>query len=331
MKEKVCQFVEMGILVFLLLLFMVGCQNENEEIQNSDNALSVMHSEESTDSVIAEREEESESSEIVESEQSAQPASETMEAPLEEESQLENAILTEPRLTLEEIESLNAQQIIWGPGTNFDEKNRSEVCVAYQDFYGSYDAWFIGPEKNEIYLTFDEGYENGFTADILDTLQEKQVPAVFFVTMDYVQDQPELVQRMIDEGHIVGNHSTTHPNMTTLSIEEAEAEIMELHEYVKEHFNYEMFLFRAPEGAFSHQSLAIAQYLGYQSVLWSFAYNDWNVNAQMDPSNALDLLCERLHPGAIYLLHAVSETNATILGDFIEETRAQGYEFCTFE
>ena len=92
-----------------------------------------------------------------------------------------------------------------------------------------------------------------------------------------------------------------------------------------------MFLFRAPEGAFSHQSVAIAQYLGYQSVLWSFAYNDWNVNAQMDPSNALDLLCERLHPGAIYLLHAVSETNATILGDFIEETRAQGYEFCTFE
>ena len=178
-------------------------------------------------------------------------------------------------------------------------------------------------------MTFDEGYENGFTADILDTLQEKQVPAVFFVTMDYVQDQPELVQRMIDEGHIVGNHSTTHPNMTTLSIEEAEAEIMELHEYVKEHFNYEMFLFRAPEGAFSHQSLAIAQYLGYQSVLWSFAYNDWNTDQQPSAEDALQRLTNALHPGAVYLLHAVSKTNHDILGEWIREAKAEGYSFIT--
>ena len=231
----------------------------------------------------------------------------------------------------EELQALPKEAITWGPGVQKDDKGIPIACLQLQDQYGKYDALFLGPEDGKIYLTFDEGYENGYTADILDTLQNKGVTAVFFITLDYAEREPELVKRMIAEGHVVGNHTANHPNMTKISIEKGREEVQELQEYMLQNFDYAMTLFRAPEGAISEQSMALLQSLGYQSVLWSFAYFDWDVNQQMDEQKALEKLCENHHPGAIYLLHAVSRTNAHVLGDFIDRMRQAGYEFGSLE
>lgn len=217
----------------------------------------------------------------------------------------------------------------WGQGIHFDEKNRPHGALSAQATYGQYNALYIAEESPIIYLTIDEGYENGYTAKILDTLKEKACPAVFFVTMDYVQQNPELIRRMIDEGHIVGNHSVTHPaaGLPSQSLAVQAEELMTLHRYVKEQFDYNMYLFRYPAGIHSDQSLALVQQLGYRSVFWSFAYRDWITDDQPEPTAALQKVTERLHPGAIYLLHAVSSTNTEIMGDFIDTARTKGYAF----
>ena len=216
-----------------------------------------------------------------------------------------------------------------GQGTNYDDKNRPKGAVNAQNTYGVYDAIYIAEESPMIYLTIDEGYENGYTAKILDVLKEKNCPAVFFVTMDYVKQNPDLIRRMITEGHVVGNHSVTHPaaGLPSQSIDVQAEELMALHRYVKETFDYDMYLFRYPAGIHSDQSLALVQQLGYKSVFWSFAYRDWVTDDQPDPEAALQQVTTRLHPGAIYLLHAVSSTNTEIMGDFIDNARAQGYTF----
>lgn len=228
-------------------------------------------------------------------------------------------------------QGLDTTKLGWGPGGPVDENNRPDGATVYQEKYGQYAADFIRENNQNIYLTFDEGYENGYTDDILDTLQEKGVQAVFFVTMPYVQSEPELVQRMIDEGHIVGNHSVNHPSFPEISFEECQQEIMELHDYVKENFGYEMSLFRFPMGEFSEADLKVVQDLGYRSVFWSFAYRDWLVDEQPDPQEAIATIEDKCHPGAIYLLHAVSETNAQILGQVIDDLRGEGYVFCAYQ
>ena len=220
----------------------------------------------------------------------------------------------------------------WGPGTRMNAEDRPESPVIYQEKYGKYDADFIKANTENVYLTIDEGYENGYTAQILDVLKEKNCPAVFFVTLPYVKQNPELVQRMIDEGHVVGSHSVTHPSagMPSLSLEKQSDEISQLHQYVNDHFDYDMYLFRYPAGIFSEQSLALMQQMGYRSVFWSFAYRDWVTDDQPDPDEALATLAKRTHPGAIYLLHAVSKTNTQIMGQFIDDTRASGYTFAYY-
>ncbi len=223
----------------------------------------------------------------------------------------------------------------WGQGVQFDDLNRPQGAVTAQEKYGKYSADFVrtdDADTKRIYLTFDEGYENGYTSQILDVLKEKNCPAVFFVTMPYVKQQPELIRRMIDEGHIVGNHSVTHPSggLPSQSREQQERELLDLHDYVKENFGYEMSLFRYPAGKFSEQSLAIVQSVGYTSIFWSFAYKDWDPDNQPEETAALAKLKERLHPGAIYLLHAVSSTNTHVLGQFIDDARAAGYEFVPY-
>jgi len=226
-----------------------------------------------------------------------------------------------------EIGALSNDQVNWGPGSTSDFK-RPSGPVGLQAKYKNYYADFIAPDEKTIYLTFDNGYEyKNITANILDTLKEKNVKAVFFITGDYAKTQKELVRRMIDEGHIVGNHSWKHKNTTTLTLEEAQNDILENHNYVKENYNYDMTLLRFPEGAFSERSLALAQSMGYRSVFWSFAYKDWLTDAQPDKKTAFDKITRSIHPGEIMLLHAVSQTNADILGDVIDYVRSQGYEF----
>lgn len=231
-------------------------------------------------------------------------------------------------LPIANVESLSTEIKDWGQGTNVDEKNRPAGAVSYQEKYGKYHALFLGEDTQKIYLTFDMGYEYGCTESILNTLKEKNVKAVFFVTYPYVRDEPELVQRMLDEGHIVGNHSTTHPSagIPSLSVEGQQKEIMDTHNYVKENFDYEMNLFRFPAGKFSEQSLAVLANCGYTGVFWSFAYLDYDVNNQPDQAKSLQKMKDCLHPGAIYLLHGQSETNAAVLGDLIDAARENGYE-----
>ena len=224
--------------------------------------------------------------------------------------------------------TLSTESNDYGQGVRFDDLNRPKGAVNFNESYSQYNAEAIqDTEENVIMLTFDQGYENGYTSAILDTLAEKGVKATFFITYDYVSRNQELVQRMIDEGHTVGSHSWHHYSMPELTVEEMTEEIMYLHDYMIENFGLQMTLFRPPKGEYSELSLAVTGDLGYKTVLWSFAYADWDTDNQPDPAESLQKLIDRAHPGAIYLLHSVSETNCEILGDFIDEMIAEGYTF----
>lgn len=225
-------------------------------------------------------------------------------------------------------QNLSKTKVVWGCG-NITEHQQPTEPATLQERFASMDAYWLLKTKKQICLTFDEGYENGFTPAILDTLKEKKVKAIFFVTYDFVKDNPQLVRRMIDEGHIVGNHTYRHYTMDEVSESVAIEEITFLHDYVKENFGYTMSLFRFPKGEFSQQSLGIVEEQGYKSIFWSFAYADWDPNAQMDNNDALDKICASTHDGEIMLLHAVSKTNAEILPQIIDNVREQGYQFST--
>ena len=222
---------------------------------------------------------------------------------------------------------LSTEKHGYGQGVQLDGSNRPLGALEFNAQYGKFSATAINEKDRKITLTFDQGYENGYTSKILDTLKEKKVHAVFFVVQDYAEKNPELVQRMIDEGHTVGNHSVTHRSMPELSPEECRQEVRGLQRYIKENFGYVPTLFRPPMGEFSEQSLAITEECGNETMLWSFAYADWDVNDQPDPAEAKEKLIGAAHEGAIYLLHSVSETNAKILGDVIDGIRAEGFEF----
>jgi len=215
----------------------------------------------------------------------------------------------------------------WGHGGPVDDRNRSTGALMFQNRYGHLDAHFIKPDSERIYLTFDQGYEYGFTPVILDALRDRGVPGAFFLTKHFAVEHPDLVQRMIDEGHVLANHSVRHLNFTTMTLQDAMDDVMELHDYVLENFGYEMHLFRFPEGVFSEQTLALLQSLGYTSVFWSFAYRDWVLDDQPLTIEATNLMVTRAHPGAIYLLHSVSRTNSEVLDDVIDLLKAEGFEF----
>lgn len=224
------------------------------------------------------------------------------------------------------FESIDNTKVAYGMGVDVDSMNRPLGAIQAQEQYGDMGGLFIGDSTNkQIWLTFDEGYENGCTAGILDTLKEKDVRAVFFVTYDYCKRNPELVKRMIAEGHTVGNHTWSHPSLPECSPDELYSELSLLHEYVRDEFGYDMYVMRPPKGEFSQRVLACAKELGYTTVLWSFAYPDWDVNNQPDPEQAFQKITGKSHNGAVYLLHAVSETNAAILGRVIDYWRDNGF------
>lgn len=233
--------------------------------------------------------------------------------------------------SLADLATISNENIPFGySSNNRDEYNRPSGCTQYYtNLYGKYGANFIAPNTNQIYLTMDEGYEAGFTPAILDTLAAKNVKALFFLTKQFVTENPELVTRMINEGHVIGNHTCSHPSggLPQLGLEKEYNDITWLQTYVKDNWGYEMKLFRYPEGMFSEQSLALVNSLGLTPVFWSFAHADWNTSNQPDVAASLQRVLAEIHPGAIYLLHACSSTNTTILGDFIDGARARGFEF----
>ncbi|MCI5970179.1 MAG: polysaccharide deacetylase family protein [Oscillospiraceae bacterium] len=234
-------------------------------------------------------------------------------------------------LSFDDVANYSTVKNGYGQGNAVDSDNRPLTAVSLQEQYKNLGALFIGEKSDKIYLTFDEGYENGYTSKILDVLKEKNCTAVFFVTMDYAKKNPDLIRRMIDEGHVVGNHSVNHYSMPTLSDADCANEIINLHKYMRENFDYEMYLFRPPMGEYSERSLAIAQKLGYKTMLWSFAYRDWLADNQPDKAYAKNLIAKKIHGGGIFLLHAVSKTNTEILGDVIDDFRYHGYTVKAFE
>lgn len=193
-------------------------------------------------------------------------------------------------------------------------------------------AWDNKSGEKVLYLTFDCGYKYGdLTARILDTLKEKNVKAAFFCTMDYLKTEPSEIARMINEGHTVGNHSVTHPDCTTVSREKLAWELLGVHNYMRVNFGYSPKYFRFPTGAYSQNTLELADSVGYRSVFWSVAYADWDPENQQGVESAFSQVTSRLHPGAVILLHSTSPDNADILGRVIDYAREQGYEFRTLD
>lgn len=192
-----------------------------------------------------------------------------------------------------------------------------------------YNAFYVKPNATkEIFLTFDEGYENGYTASILDTLKEQNVKACFFVTGDYIKSSPDLVKRMVNEGHVVGNHSYTHPSFATLSNDEIIAELDKTNNAFKELTGRDIDpFFRPPMGEYSEESLAITNNSGYTTVFWSLAYKDWLVDDQPTNAYAKEQFVNYVHDGAIVLLHAVSSANTNSLSDSITQLKSEGYSF----
>ena len=223
-------------------------------------------------------------------------------------------------------DTLSEKKESWGMRRKAPE--RPEFTQKQTEMMDKYGCIYMGSsEKKYLYLTFDEGYENGQTGKILDTLKEKGVKAAFFITGDYFKSEGELVDRMVKEGHIVGNHTMNHPCLPNVNDEKLEGEVLSLDYAFYNKYGSHMKFFRAPEGAYSEKTLNLTKKLGYTNVFWSFAYDDWYTDRQRGSDYALKKTCENLHSGCVILLHAVSQDNAAALGDIIDTARRDGYEF----
>lgn len=209
-----------------------------------------------------------------------------------------------------------------GAPASIDQEGFKEILVQQNSI-------FLGDTtRKTLYLTFDNGYENGYTAKVLDILKAKKVPATFFVTGQYIKDQPELLKRMVAEGHIIGNHSWSHPDMTTVSDEKIKGELDKVKQAVTELTGQkEMKYLRPPRGIFSYRSLATSNHMGYTNVFWSIAYKDWDTKDQKGAAYAFAKVTAQLHPGAVILLHSVSKDNYEALAQIIDDARKKGYEF----
>ena len=199
----------------------------------------------------------------------------------------------------------------------------------FNDMLPKYEAIYKGDtSKKDIYLTFDNGYENGYTAQILDVLKKHKAPGAFFVTGHYLKTAPELVVRMAKEGHIVGNHSWSHPDMTRESDEAIRSELRKVKEKTEELTGMPgMNYLRPPRGVFNERTMKVALEEGYYHIFWSLAYKDWNVDQQKGAKYAHDEVLKQIHPGAILLLHTVSKDNAEALDSILTDLEKQGYTF----
>ncbi len=205
------------------------------------------------------------------------------------------------------------------------EPNKNAIPIL-----NNFSGYYLGDtEKKILYLTFDEGYENGYTSKILDILKNQNVPAAFFVVKPYIKTNKDLILRMINEGHLVCNHSSSHPSMAKVTDpEKFKKEFTDVEEEYKKITNTDMpKYFRPPMGKFSEYSMKLTNDLGYKSIFWSLAYKDFDVKNQPSKEMAKDKILSRIHNGSIILLHAVSKTNTEILEEIILELKSQGYEF----
>ena len=218
-------------------------------------------------------------------------------------------------------------------GLSFQTEGQPPQGPASTNLLAQYDAVYVGDaEEKVLYLTFDAGYENGCTAQILDTLKAHNVSAAFFLVGDYMERNPDLVRRMAEEGHTVANHTMNHPDMSGLTGEAFQKEITELETLYREITGEELpKYYRPPQGLYSQENLKAAQELGYKTVFWSLAYVDWNNDKQPTAEYAFSKLLPRTHNGAIVLLHSTSKTNAEILDQLLTNWEEMGYRFGTLE
>ncbi len=223
--------------------------------------------------------------------------------------------------------NLSNKKIGWGIKRN-DNHSQPDLGANNKKLIDQYNGIAIGnSEEKNVYLTFDEGYEAGYTSQILDTLKENDVKATFFITAHYVNSQPDLVKRMIDEGHIIGNHTVNHYSMPDLTDDKIKTEIQDLHTAVYNKFGYEMKYLRPPMGEYSERTLDRIQSLGYTTVMWSFAYDDWDEKKQDRVEYAKEKILGNVHNGAVILLHGNSKDNANVLDYCIKEIKKSGYVF----
>ena len=215
-------------------------------------------------------------------------------------------------------------------GLSFQREGAPPTGPASVEQLRAYDAAYLGDTTRKVlYLTFDAGYENGCTAKILDVLKKHQVPAAFFLVGNYLERNPDLVRRMVEEGHIVGNHTMHHYDMSKISDKETfTKELQNLEALYRQVTGQELQKFyRPPQGIYSETNLEMAKALGYKTVFWSLAYVDWNNDSQPTREQAMSKLLPRIHNGAVILLHSTSKTNAEILDELLTQWEKMGYSF----
>lgn len=219
-------------------------------------------------------------------------------------------------------------------GLSFQSEGAPPVANASQEYLKNFDALYVGDtNKKEIYITFDAGFENGNTERILDALKKHGVKATFFLVGNYFETQPKLVKRMAEEGHTIGNHTYSHPDMSKIGdIQSFQTELQKNEALYRDVLGSEMpKLYRPPQGKFCEENLKMAQQLGYSTVFWSLAYVDWYTEDQPTPEQAFSKLLPRIHPGAVVLLHSTSSTNAEILDELLTKWEETGYSFGDLE
>ena len=219
-------------------------------------------------------------------------------------------------------------------GLSFKASGQAPVGPSSWEKLREYDAVYVGdPEEKVLYLTFDAGYENGCTSQILDTLKQHNVKAAFFLVGNYLEKNADLVRRMVDEGHIVGNHTMTHPDMSAITEKAAfKKELTDLEDLFRQVTGKKLpKYYRPPQGIYSEENLKMTKELGYKTVFWSLAYKDWENDKQPTKDYALGKLLPRSHNGAVILLHSTSKTNAEALDELLTGWKNLGYRFETID
>lgn len=338
MREKCLVFVMMIVLVVMICACKNLDNNKEEQMTTGDHTVA----EEMTTQTTTEKEEEvtteetSEKKEEVTTEKKEETKGESVKVsyPISGSGGLSNIeyTVTDPYNS----RGLSSLQNSFSFGAAKNGKPHS-ITVNNQKVFDSYGtnalAWDSKTGGKVLYLTFDCGYEyKNLTSLLLDTLKEKGVKGAFFCTLPYLKEAPEVVERMIGEGHIVGNHTVNHPsNSASLSRAELAKELLGVHNYLRVKFGYNSEYFRFPTGAYSENAVELVDSIGYKSVFWSIAHTDWDPEDQPGVDKSFKTVTERLHPGAVILLHTTSPDNVAILGDFIDYAKNAGYEFRTLD
>lgn len=238
-----------------------------------------------------------------------------------------NRIISTAGSVNEDFSAMSNKKICWGI-KRADNHEQPDVGSENKNLMEETNSYYMGnADKKYVYLTFDAGYEAGYTEKILDVLKQNDVTATFFITGHYFNTQPELVKKMIDNGNIVGNHTVNHKSMPDITLDTIKTEVMDLHTAVYEKFGYEMKYIRPPKGECSERTIKYTNSLGYTTAMWSLAYDDWDENNQGRETYAKEKILNNVHNGAIILLHSNSKDNCNILNDVIKSIKEMGYEF----